>query len=78
MLGWALEAVEEFHGSLVKSLVAEPGPGLAANMVGGYEATAGYRLEESQGELVLLIAVVVAGDQERRVDEDEGSGFDNP
>jgi hypothetical protein len=47
-------------------------------MVGGDDASTGDPFEELQRRLMVLVAIVSAGDEERSVGEDQGSGFDGP
>jgi hypothetical protein len=47
-------------------------------MIGGDDAAPLDDLEEAQGGIVMLVPVVGAGDEERGVGEDQGSGFDGP
>ena len=73
-----LEAVEEPDGPSVPRPRAEPGPGLATDMVRGDDPPSGYRPIEAKRRLVVLIPFDGARDQERRVDEDQGWSRDSP
>lgn len=74
----SFDRVEEPDRSSVPQLATQRGPGLPTDMVRGDDTSTSEVFEESQGCFVVLIAIVGAGDEERGVGEDQGSGFDGP
>jgi len=74
----ASDRVQKLDRPAVPELAADRGPSLTPDVVGRDEGSSAQRREEPQRNLMALVPIVGAGDEERGVDEDQGSGFDGP
>lgn len=72
------EGIKELDGFTVPALAPKPRPALSADVVGSDQSPTRDNLGQLLGFLVMRIASIEASDQERCVDEDQGSGFDGP